>query len=166
MQCRRTDSSEHRLTLDGYTFYNSNKTTPNWLANPDNDICHAYLNGKVFKIIGGTNPLDSTMALGWTRVDGNDFVTHSGLVYCCIESHVQSFSIATYRKAIHSVDGTILDERFTNIFRYLLASPLHRSKMSTWQRCRNLICSGASSVAPRLTARFFRDHVLMLVRFP
>jgi len=80
--------------------------------------------------------------------------------------HVQSFSIATYRKAIHSVDGTILDERFTNIFRYLLASPLHRSKMSTWQRCRNLICSGASSVAPRLTARFFRDHVLMLVRFP
>jgi len=90
VQCRRTDSSEHRLTLDGYTFYNSNKTTPNWLANPDNDICHAYLNGKVFKIIGGTNPIDSTMALGWTRVDGNDFVTHSGLVYCCIESHVAS----------------------------------------------------------------------------
>jgi ubiquinone/menaquinone biosynthesis C-methylase UbiE len=80
--------------------------------------------------------------------------------------HVQSFSVATYRQTIHSVDGTILEERFTNIFGYLLASPSHRSKMSTWQRCRNLVCSGASSVAPRLTARFFRDHVVMLVRFP
>jgi len=90
VQCRRTDSSAHRLTLDGYTFYNSNKTTPNWLPNPDGDISHAYLNGKVFKIIGGTNPIDSTMALGWTRLDGNDFVTHNGLVYCCIESHLAS----------------------------------------------------------------------------
>jgi hypothetical protein len=30
------------------------------------------------------------MALGWTRVDGNDFVTRNGLVYCCIESHLAS----------------------------------------------------------------------------
>jgi hypothetical protein len=90
VQCRRTDYTAHRLTLDGYTFYNSNKTTPNWLANPDGDISHAYLNGKVFKIIGGTNPIDSTMALGWTRGDGNDFITHKGLVYCCIESHLAS----------------------------------------------------------------------------
>src|SRR6266550_4078184 len=88
VQCRRTDYTAHRLTLDGYTFYNSNETTPNWLANPDNDIAHAYLNGKVFKIIGGDNPIDGSMALGWTRVDGNDFVTHNGLVYCCIESHL------------------------------------------------------------------------------
>src|SRR2546428_9381210 len=88
VQCRRTDYTAHRLTLDGYTFYNSNETTPNWLANPDNDIAHAYLNGKVFKIIGGDNPIDGSMALGWTRSDGNDFVTHNGLVYCCIESHL------------------------------------------------------------------------------
>ncbi|HEU0047367.1 MAG TPA: hypothetical protein VFQ43_07160, partial [Nitrososphaera sp.] len=86
VQCRRTDYTAHRLTLDGYTFYNSNETTPNWLANPDNDIAHAYLNGKVFKITGGDNPIDGSMALGWTRSDGNDFVTHNGLVYCCIES--------------------------------------------------------------------------------
>ena len=90
VQCRRTDYTAHRLTLDGYAFYNSNETTPNWLANPDNDISHAYLNGKVFKIIGGDNPIDSSMALGWTRVDGNDFVTRNGLVYCCIESHLAS----------------------------------------------------------------------------
>ena len=90
VQCRRTDYTAHRLTLDGYTFYNSNETTPNWLANPDNDIAHAYLNGKVFKIIGGDNPIDGSMALGWTRVDGNDFVTRNGLVYCCIESHLAS----------------------------------------------------------------------------
>ena len=47
------------------------------------------LNGKVFKIVGGVSP-DGSMALGWTRVDGNDFVTHNGLVYCCIESHLAS----------------------------------------------------------------------------
>ena len=92
VQCRRTNYGPHRLTLDGYAFYNSNETTPNWLANPDNDISHAYLNRKVFKIVGGDNPIDSNMALGWTRVDvgANDFVTHNGLVYCCIESHLAS----------------------------------------------------------------------------
>jgi hypothetical protein len=90
VQIRRTQPSSHRLTVDGYTFYNSNETTPDWLANPDMDISHAYLNGKVFKIIGGNNPIDSTMALGWTRSDGNDFVTRNGLVYCCIESHLAS----------------------------------------------------------------------------
>src|SRR6266566_582277 len=69
VQIRRTQPSSYRLTVDGYTFYNSNETTPNWLANPDNDIAHAYLNGKVFKIIGGDNPINGSMALGWTRVD-------------------------------------------------------------------------------------------------
>jgi hypothetical protein len=82
---KRTNPGSFRLTLDGYTKYNSNETTPSWLANPDTDITHAYLNGKVFKIIGnGDN------ALGWSRVDGNDFVTHNGTVFCCIESHVAS----------------------------------------------------------------------------
>ena len=85
VQCRRTDYTAHRLTLDGYSFYNSSKTSPNWLPNPDADISHAYLNGRVFKITG-----DRSMALGWTRIDGNDFVTHNGLVYCCIESHLAS----------------------------------------------------------------------------
>src|SRR6266704_2515299 len=90
VQCRRTDYTAHRLTLDGYTFYNSNETTPNWLANPDNNISHAYLNGKVFKIVGGNNPVNGSMALGWTRVDGNDGVTNGGTTYTCIESHVSS----------------------------------------------------------------------------
>jgi hypothetical protein len=85
IQCRRTDYGPNRLTLDGYSFYNSSETSPNWLPNPDTDIAHAYLNGKVFKITG-----DGAMALGWTRGDGNDFVTHNGLVYCCIESHLAS----------------------------------------------------------------------------
>ena len=84
IQCRRTDYGTHRLTLDGYSFYNSNETSPNWLPNPA-DISHACLNGHVFKITG-----DGSMALGWTRVDGNDFVRHNGLVYCCIESHLAS----------------------------------------------------------------------------
>src|SRR6266446_1219226 len=90
LQCRRVDPGAHRLTVDGYSFYNSNETTPNWLANPDNDIAHAYLNGKVFKIIGGDNPINGSMALGWTRVDGNDGVTISGVTYTCIESHLSS----------------------------------------------------------------------------
>jgi hypothetical protein len=85
IQCRRTDYGPHRLTLDGYSFYNSSETSPNWLSNPDTDINHAYQNGKVFKSTGA-----SSSALGWTRVDGNDFVTHNGLVYCCIESHLAS----------------------------------------------------------------------------
>jgi hypothetical protein len=85
VQCRRTDYGSHRLTLDGYSFYDSSETTPNWLPNPDTDINHAYLNGRVFKAAGA-----SSCALGWTRVDGNDFVTHNGLVYCCIESHLAS----------------------------------------------------------------------------
>jgi hypothetical protein len=90
IQIRRYDNSSHRLTVDGYTKYNSNETTPAWLANPDTDISHAYLNGKVFKIIGGNNPIDGSMALGWTRVDGNDGVTNGGTTYTCIESHVSS----------------------------------------------------------------------------
>jgi Right handed beta helix region len=85
VQCRRTDYGSHRLTLDGYSFYNSSETTPNWLPNPEPDIGVAYTNGKVFKATGA-----SSCALGWTRVDGNDFVTHNGLVYCCIESHLAS----------------------------------------------------------------------------
>jgi hypothetical protein len=85
IQCRRTDYSSHRLTLDGYSFYNSSKTSPNWLRNPEPDIVIAYTNGKVFKITG-----DRSMAIGWTRGDGNDFVTHNGTVYCCIESHLAS----------------------------------------------------------------------------
>jgi hypothetical protein len=90
IQIRRYDNSSHRLTVDGYTKYNSNETTPAWLANPDTDISHAYLNGKVFKIVGGNNPINGTMALGWTRVDGNDGVTNGGTTYTCIESHVSS----------------------------------------------------------------------------
>src|SRR5437870_1130297 len=85
IQCRRTDYGPHRLTLDGYSFYNSSETNPSWLSNSDTDINHAYLNGKVFKTTG-----DGSQALGWNRPDGNDFVTHNGLVYCCIESHVAS----------------------------------------------------------------------------
>jgi hypothetical protein len=85
VQCRRTDYSAHRLTLDGYSKYNSNETAPNWLANPEPDIAVAYIAGKVFKITG-----NRSSALGWTRFDGNDFVTHNGLVYCCIESHLAS----------------------------------------------------------------------------
>jgi hypothetical protein len=85
VQCRRTDYGTHRLTLDGYSFYNSNETAPNWLPNPEPDIAVAYTSGKVFKITG-----KSSNALGWTRGDGNDFVTHNGLVYCCIESHLAS----------------------------------------------------------------------------
>ena len=85
IQCRRTDYSAHRLTLDGYSFYNSSGISPNWLPNPEPDISVAYLTGKVFQITG-----NSSMALGWTRVDGNDFVTYNGLAYCCIESHLAS----------------------------------------------------------------------------
>lgn len=85
VECRRTDYSTNRLTLDGYSFYNSNERTPNWLPNPEPDIAVAYTTGKVFKITG-----DRSMALGWTRSGGNDFVTHNGLVYCCIESHLAS----------------------------------------------------------------------------
>ena len=85
IQCRRTDYGPHRLTLDGYSFYNSSETSPNWLPNPDSDIGHAYLNRKVFKATG-----DGYSAIGWTRTDGNDFVTRNGLVYCCIESHLAS----------------------------------------------------------------------------
>jgi hypothetical protein len=83
IQCRRTDNSAHRLTLDGYSVYNSSETTPNWLPNPEPDISIAYTSGKVFKTTGS-----GSMALGWNRNDGNDFVTHNGLVYCCIESHI------------------------------------------------------------------------------
>src|SRR5882672_3812657 len=86
VQCRRTDYGPNRLTLDGYSFYNSNETTPNWLPNPEPDIAVAYTSGKVFKITGN----GGSMALGWTPVDGNDFATHNGLVYCCIESHLAS----------------------------------------------------------------------------
>jgi hypothetical protein len=60
----------HRLTLDGYTFYNSNKTTPKLVANPDNDIAHAYLNGKVFKIVGANRQWCDGSGLdtgGWKR---------------------------------------------------------------------------------------------------
>src|SRR6266700_3775992 len=85
IHCQRTDYSSHRLTLDGYSKYNSNETTANWLANPDSDINHAYLNGKVFQATG-----DGSTAIGWDRRDGNDFVTHNGLIYCCIESHLAS----------------------------------------------------------------------------
>src|SRR6266705_2075291 len=85
VQCKRTDYSVHRLTLDGYSFYNSSETSPNWLPNPEPDIAVAYTTGKIFKITG-----DGSSALGWTRGSGNDFVTHNGLVYCCIESHLAS----------------------------------------------------------------------------
>src|SRR6266481_4952060 len=60
IHCQRTDYSSHRLTLDGYSKYNSNETTANWLANPDSDINHAYLNGKVFQTTG-----DGSTAIGW-----------------------------------------------------------------------------------------------------
>ena len=86
IQCRRTDYGPNRLTLDGYSFYNANETSPNWLPNPDADISHAYLSRHVFKITGN----GSSAALGWFRDGGNDFVTHNGLVYCCIESHLAS----------------------------------------------------------------------------
>ncbi len=85
IQLRRADPSSHRLTLDGYSQYNTSETSPSWTTNPDADISHAYRNGKVFKSTG-----DGNAALGWYRVDGNDFVIRNGLVYCCIESHTAS----------------------------------------------------------------------------
>lgn len=85
LQCRRTDYGTHRLTLDGYSFYNSNKRAPKWRQNPEPDIGIAYTTGKIFKTTG-----DGSTALGWTKGSGNDFVTHNGLVYCCIESHLAS----------------------------------------------------------------------------
>jgi hypothetical protein len=86
LQCRRIYPSSHRLILDGYSFFNSNETTAAWVANPDTRVTDAYLKGKVCKVTGD----GSSQGIGWTRVDGNDFVTHNGLVYCCIESHIAS----------------------------------------------------------------------------
>src|SRR5438552_13671815 len=86
LQCKRIDYSIHRLTIDGYGQYNLNETSPAWLSNPDSDINHAYLNGKVCKVTGD----GSSEGIGWSRVDGNDFVLHNGLYYCCIESHLAS----------------------------------------------------------------------------
>src|SRR6266496_1799211 len=85
IECKRSDYGTNRLTLDGYSQYNSSLTSPNWLPNSEPDIAVAYTTGKVFKITG-----DGSSALGWTRGSGNDFVTHNGLVYCCIESHLAS----------------------------------------------------------------------------
>jgi len=86
LQVRRVNTSSHRLTIDGYSQYNTNETSPSWTSNPDTDINHAYLDGKVCKVTGD----GGSQGIGWTRSDGNDFVTHNGLVYCCIESHVAS----------------------------------------------------------------------------
>lgn len=83
VECKRWNYGPNRLTLDGYSKYNSNITTPNWLSNPEPSIALAYTTGKVFQLTGS-----SSSALGWIRASGNDFVTHNGLVYCCIESHL------------------------------------------------------------------------------
>jgi len=83
LQSKRTDPSSHRLTIDGYSVYNSNETFPSWSSNPDTSISHAYLNGKVCKVTG-----DGSQAIGWNRTDGNDVVTNNSNTYYCIESHL------------------------------------------------------------------------------
>ncbi len=82
----RKDYSGNRLTLDGYSFYNSNITTPAWLSNPDTSILHAYQNGKVFKTTGD----GSSAAIGWNRVDFGSGVSNGGLFYLCTESHLSA----------------------------------------------------------------------------
>ncbi len=83
VECKRWDYSTNRLTLDGYSFYNANASSPSWTANPQTDISVAYTNRQVFQITGA-----SQCAIGWIRTSGNDFVTNNGIAYCCIESHL------------------------------------------------------------------------------
>lgn len=81
----RSNYGPNRLTLDGYSFYNANTTTPNWTVNPEPSIGVAYTNAKVFQTTG-----NGSQAFGWGRASGQDFVTDGGLVYCCLESHLSA----------------------------------------------------------------------------
>lgn len=86
IEFKRWDYGTNRLAFDGFSFYNSNTTTPSWLANPQSDISVAYTNAKVFKSTG-----NGSLAVGWTRTSGQDFVTNaSGTGYCCIKSHLSA----------------------------------------------------------------------------
>ncbi len=82
---RRSDPGVNRLTVDGYSFYNSNISTPSWQANPQTSIAVAYTNGQVCKLTG-----DGSQAIGWGRTTGQSFVTNSSIPYCCIESHLSA----------------------------------------------------------------------------
>jgi hypothetical protein len=85
LEVRRTNPSANRLTIDGYSYYNSNTGTPSWRTNPNGNIANAYVNGQVFQLVG-----NGTQALGWSRGAGNDLVTSGGVTYACIRSHVAS----------------------------------------------------------------------------
>jgi SAM-dependent methyltransferase len=80
--------------------------------------------------------------------------------------HVNCYSVRTYRKAIEECGGEIVFQKFTNIFQYFLTHSSCRSQMQSWQYAKNSMFAMASKVAPRLTARVVRDHVVMLVHFP
>ena len=80
--------------------------------------------------------------------------------------HVNCYSVGTYSKAIAESGGSIIFESFTNIFNYFLRHSSDRSPVVSWQYAKNSILARASQVAPRLTARLARDHVVMLVHFP
>jgi len=85
LEIRRYDPSANRLTVDGYSFYNTNTTTPSWISNPNTNIATAYTNFQLFKLTGS-----GSEAIGWSRDAGNDFVLNGGLAYCCIKSHLAS----------------------------------------------------------------------------
>jgi hypothetical protein len=85
LEVRRNNPSANRLTIDGYTYYNSDTGTPSWRTNPSGNIANAYTNGQVFQLVG-----NGSQALGWSREAGNDLVTSGGLTYACIRSHAAS----------------------------------------------------------------------------
>ena len=61
LELQRSVANSHRLTIDGYSYWNTNKLAPSWQANGQN-ISVAYTNSQVFKLTG-----DGWDALGWTR---------------------------------------------------------------------------------------------------
>jgi ubiquinone/menaquinone biosynthesis C-methylase UbiE len=80
--------------------------------------------------------------------------------------HVNFYGVGSYASLIKKFQGIVVGERFTNIFDFFVRTPGYASKMNWRQFMMNWICSKASLVAPRLTAKLFRDHVVMLVHFP
>jgi SAM-dependent methyltransferase len=79
--------------------------------------------------------------------------------------HVNSYGVGTYRKLIQNAGGRLVLEKYANIFGYFLTNQIYRSQMNRWQYWRNWMSSKTSRLAPRMTARLVRDHVVMLVHF-
>ncbi len=108
----------------------------------------------IFKVPLENNILCNTM----------NIITHGKIRKDAAENigHINIYNCNSLKKQIKTNCGRILDDDFTNVFDYYLASNYYRNKINNKTKALNYVASYTFKISPRLCSYLYNDFIMIL----